>query len=146
MNDLIQQMKVVLADTFTFYLKAHNFHWNVEGPDFQQYHSFLGDLYGEVWGATDAIAEHIRTLDAYSPGSLTRFRELANVQDELNIPSAHDMLSKLAADNLIIIASLTKAYKLAESNNKVGLSNFLQDRIDIHEKHGWMLRSFTKVK
>lgn len=56
MNDLIQQMKVVLADTFTFYLKAHNFHWNVEGPDFQQYHSFLGDLYGEVWGATDAIA------------------------------------------------------------------------------------------
>ena len=146
MDELIQQMKVALADTFAFYLKAHNFHWNVEGSDFQQYHSFLDGLYNEVWDATDLIAEHIRTLDAYAPGSFTRFRELASVQDELNIPSAHDMLAKLYADNQLVITSLTKAYRLAESNNKVGLSNFLQDRIDTHEKHGWMLRSFIKAK
>lgn len=146
MDELIEQMKVVLADTFSLYLKAHNFHWNVEGPDFQQYHSFLDGLYNEVWGAVDSVAEHIRALDAYAPGSLVRFKELATVKDELNIPTAMAMLTKLSADNQLVIDSLTKAYNLAEVNKKPGLSNFLQDRIDIHEKHGWMLRSFIKVK
>lgn len=146
MDELIEQLKRALADTFAFYLKAHNFHWNVEGPDFQQYHSFLDGLYNETWLATDAIAEHIRTLDAYAPGALSRFRELATIQDELNVPAAAAMLAKLEADNKIVIATLTRAYALAESNNKPGLSNFLQDRIDIHEKHGWMLRSFIKAK
>jgi len=146
MKNLVENLKVALADTFAFYLKAHNFHWNIEGPDFAQYHSFLDGLYNEVWAASDAIAEHIRTLDAYAPGSFSRFKELATIEDELKIPTALNMLAKLEADNRKVIDSLTAAYEAANEANKVGLANFLQDRIDIHEKHGWMLRSFNKGK
>ena len=145
MKELVDALKVVLADTFALYLKAHYFHWNIEGPNFVQYHGFLDGFYNEVWGAVDAVAEHIRTLDAYAPGSFTRFKDLTSISDELAIPSAISMLTKLEADNQKVINSLTKAYKLAESDNKSGLSNFLQDRIDIHEKHSWMLRSIVKA-
>ena len=144
MDNLVQQMKVVLGSTFAFYLKTHNFHWNIEGPNFPQYHSFLDGLYNEVWGAVDAIAEHIRTLDAYAPGSLGRFSQLSVVDDQLNIPNAKSMFSELESDNEKIIAELMKAYRLADSANKPGLSNFLQDRIDIHAKHGWMLKATGK--
>jgi starvation-inducible DNA-binding protein len=144
MDQLVQQMKVVLASSFAFYLKAHNFHWNIEGPNFPQYHSFLDGLYNEVWEAVDAIAEHIRALDAYAPGSLGRFSQLSVVDDQINIPNARAMFSELESDNQKVIAELTKAYVLAEKENKPGLSNFMQDRIDIHSKHGWMLKATGK--
>jgi starvation-inducible DNA-binding protein len=144
MDELVQQMKVVLATTFAFYLKAHNFHWNIEGPNFPQYHSFLDDVYNEVWGAVDGVAEHIRTLDAYAPGSLSRFSQLSVVDDQLNIPNAKAMLAELASDNEKLIAELQKAFRLAEAAGKDGVSNFLQDRIDSHAKHGWMLRAIGK--
>jgi starvation-inducible DNA-binding protein len=144
MDQLVQQMKVVLGSSFAFYLKAHNFHWNIEGPNFPQYHSFLDGLYNEVWEAVDAIAEHIRALDAYAPGSLGRFSQLSVVDDQINIPNARAMFSELESDNQKVIAELTKAYVLAEKENKPGLSNFMQDRIDIHSKHGWMLKATGK--
>ena len=144
MKDVVETLKVALADTFAFYLKAHNYHWNIEGPDFAQYHGFLDGLYNEVWAASDAIAEHIRVLDAYAPGSFTRFKELSTIEDELKIPTGLNMLAKLEADNKKVIASLTAAYEAANAANQIGLSNFLQDRVDIHTKHGWMLRSFSK--
>lgn len=144
MDELVQQMKVVLATTFAFYLKAQNFHWNIEGPNFPQYHSFLDDLYNETWGAVDTIAEKIRTLDAYAPGSLGRFSQLSVVDDQINIPNAKAMIAELASDNQKISIELEKAYRLAEAANKLGLANFLQDRIDIHTKHGWMLRAIGK--
>jgi len=144
MKNVVDTLKVVLADTFAFYLKAHNYHWNVEGHDFAQYHDFLGGLYNEVFLAADAIAEHIRVLDAYAPGSFTRFKELTTIEDELKIPTGPNMLAKLEADNMKVIASLTTAYEAANEANKIGLANFLQDRVDIHEKHGWQLRSFSK--
>ena len=144
MSDLASNMKKTLATTFSFYLKAHNFHWNVEGPNFAQYHSFLSDIYTDAFDAVDAIAEHIRTLKEYAPGSYTRFAELSLVKDETNIPSAMSMMNKLLEDNQKVIDILTETCKSAEAANKIGISNFLQDRIDIHEKHGWMLRSFTK--
>ena len=144
MDQLIQEMKVSLATTFAFYLKAHGFHWNVEGPNFPQYHEFLGDLYEEVFGAVDPIAEHLRTLGAYAPASFLRYKELSLVSDEVNIPAAMSMMKKLTDDNATIIEQLTKTQALAETNKKMGLANFLQDRIDAHEKHGWMLRSITK--
>ena len=145
MEQLLQQMKVVLASTFAFYLKAHNFHWNVEGPDFAQYHEFLGNLYEEAFGAVDPIAEHIRALNSYAPGSLTRFAQLSVIDDQINIPNALKMIKELEMDNNKLKDELTKAYKLAETANEAGLSNFLQDRIDIHAKHGLMLRSIGKV-
>jgi starvation-inducible DNA-binding protein len=144
MNDLVQQMKVALASTFAFYLKAHNFHWNVEGPNFPQYHALFGDLYAEAWGAVDTIAEHIRTLDAYAPGSMSRFSELSVVNDQVNIPDVRAMLSELQNDNTKLITELDKAFKLAEAAGKSGIANFFQDRVDIHEKHGWMLRASSK--
>lgn len=144
MKELIEQMKKVLATNFAFYLKCHNFHWNVEGPNFPQYHSFLDSLYNEVWGAVDSIGEQIRTLEAYAPGSLSRFQTLSAIQDQLNIPSALKMIKELESDNTTLISELTKAQKMAEKEGCVGLSNFLQDRIDTHFKHGWMLKSITK--
>lgn len=142
---LADTAKVALADTFAFYLKTHNYHWNIEGANFPQYHGFLDGLYNEVWGAVDSIAEHIRTLDVYVPASFLRYKELATIEDEVKIPSGMAMLRNLESDNRKVIASLTAAYLDAEKEKKVGFANFLQDRIDIHEKHGWMLRSVTKV-
>ena len=144
MSDLVDQMKVVLASNFSFYLKIHNFHWNIEGPNFPQYHSFLDGLYNEVWGAVDSIAEHIRALGQYAPGSLSRFSTLSVIEDQLNIPQALKMLKELESDNTRMIAELKKAQMLAEKAGEVGVANFLQDRIDIHQKHGWMLRSIGK--
>jgi starvation-inducible DNA-binding protein len=145
MDKLIEQMKVALASTFAFYLKAHNFHWNVEGANFPQYHSFFEGIYTDAWGAVDGIAEHLRTLGAYAPGSFARYLDLSIVKDEVNIPTAMSMVTKLLADNEAIIEQLTETQALAESNKKMGLANYLQDRIDAHEKNGWMLRSILKV-
>jgi starvation-inducible DNA-binding protein len=145
MDELIEQMKVTLASTFAFYLKAHGFHWNVEGANFPQYHEFLGNLYEEVFGAVDPIAEHLRTLNSFAPASFARYTDLSIIKDELNIPPAMSMMVKLKDDNAQLIEQLNKTQVLADSNKKMGLANFLQDRIDAHEKHGWMLRSITKA-
>jgi len=144
MSELGDKLKVVLANTFAMYLKTHNFHWNVEGPDFSQYHAFFEGLYNELWLASDAIAEHIRAINEYAPGSFKRFSELATIDDELNIPEAMSMFQKLSADNDKVIASIRLAYDAANDAAEIGLSNFLQDRTDIHKKHGWMLRSIVK--
>ena len=108
------------------------------------YHEFLGDFYAEVFGAVDTIAELIRTLDAYAPGSFSRFQQLSTIEDELSVPKGIVMMARLYADNQRVIATLNDAYRMAESAGKLGISNALQDRITAHEKHGWMLRSFTK--
>jgi starvation-inducible DNA-binding protein len=144
MSALGDSLRVVLADTFAMYLKAHNYHWNVEGPDFFEYHGFLDTLYNELWGAVDAIAEHIRALDEYSPGSFGRFSDLTSIQDAITIPSGVAMFTILMGDNEIVLKSLQNAYALAEKEKEIGLSNFLQDRTDTHKKHGWMLRATVK--
>ena len=145
MDELEQALKKAQADSFAFYLKAHYFHWNIEGANFPQYHSFLKSLYEEVFAAVDNIAEGIRTLDIYVPGSFTRFKELASIQDETTIPSDVSMITRLKDDNEKVLDTLTKAYELAEEAKKYGISNLIQDRIQAHEKHGWMLRSIIKV-
>jgi starvation-inducible DNA-binding protein len=108
-------------------------------------HAFFGGIYNELWLATDAIAEQIRTLDAYAPGSFTRFGQLATVDDETSIPAAVAMVSKLKDDNDKVMETLKAAFLEAEKQKVYGLANFLQDRIDIHAKHGWMLKSTLKV-
>jgi starvation-inducible DNA-binding protein len=145
MDELVEQMKVVLASAFSLYLKAHYFHWNVEGPNFPQYHSFMGDFYEEVYGSIDTIAEEMRALGAYAPGSLKRFSELSKIEDETAIPDAARMIKILFMDNQIVLDELAKARELAESANKYGLVNFLEDRLDKHSKHQWMLRSTIKA-
>ena len=144
METLVEIMRKVLADTFAMYLKAHNYHWNVEGINFPQYHDFFGKLYEELHGAVDPIAEEIRSLDAYAPGSFTRFMELTEIEDELNIPMAREMASRLLADNEIVLRTLDVAFKLADQFDKQGLADFIAGRIDVHNKHAWMLRSILK--
>jgi starvation-inducible DNA-binding protein len=142
---LSEALKQVLADSFALYLKSHNFHWNVEGPDFAQYHDFLGDFYAEVFGAVDPIAETIKLLGDTAPGSMAQFREMTRITESVSTPpSPRQMMVELLADNAIVINSLKVAYKLAEAVVRVGISNFIQDRLAAHEKHEWMLRSLTK--
>lgn len=129
---------------YALYFKAHNFHWNVEGPNFSQYHDFLGELYGEVFGAIDPLAEHIRTLDVYVKGSMTDVKSLTTIQDPKSPKGSLDMLSELYGDNQKVILALYEALKDAQSANEHGIINYLEERIDIHNKHSWMLRSFNK--
>ena len=144
METLIEIMRRVLADAYAFQLKTNNYHWNVEGPNFTEYHKFLGDLYEEVFEATDAIAEQIRALDAYAPGSFSRFMELTDIQCETNVPEPIEMMRNLFVDNDKVLETLTVAFKLAENFDKQGLADYLAGRIDMHNKHRWMLRSLTK--
>jgi starvation-inducible DNA-binding protein len=144
MNDLVQQMKVTLASTFAMYLKTHNFHWNVEGPNFNDYHAFFGELYAELWAAVDTFAEQIRALDSYSPGSLGRFSQLSKIEDQINVPNSKAMFKELLSDNDIILVELNKAFRMANEADKQGLADFLANRIDVHNKHGWMLRATSK--
>jgi starvation-inducible DNA-binding protein len=146
MDELVQAMKKALADTFAFYLKAHGFHWNVEGRTFAQDHEFFGTIYEEVYSSLDRFAEEIRTMDAYAPASFARFSELTTIEDEIKILSAQGMYEKLLADNSIVMASVEQAYELAEAAHNHGLSNFLAERQDAHAKHAWQLRATLKQR
>ena len=143
-EELIVALKKVLADTFVMYYKAHSYHWNVEGSDFPQYHSFLNDLYEEIFGAVDVIAEHIRQIDGYTPTSLTELKSYSMISEDEDVVSAISMMNRLLDANNLVLASLMMAYQAAEQATEIGLSNFLQDRVAAHQKHGWMLKSITK--
>lgn len=138
-------MKVLLANVYATSIKAQYYHWNVTGPMFPMWHEFFGEFYEELHGSIDRIAEEIRTLDTFAPGSLSRFKELSTVSDEerINI-SPIEMIDQLCKDNDSIIDNLMKCNDLSESFKVVGLTNFLQDRIDNHHKHKWMLESILK--
>lgn len=144
MEQLIQQMKVILGTNFGLYFKSHSFHWNVEGPDFAQYHGFLGDFYDSVFDNVDTIAEKIRMLGAYAPTTLPRMLELSDIEDTETIPSALAMLNQLKQDNDRFIVHIRAGIVAADNANEPAISNFLQDLLDQHQKHAWMLRSFTK--
>jgi starvation-inducible DNA-binding protein len=144
MDKLIELMKKAMADTFAMYLKAHYFHWNVEGADFYQYHELFGDIYEEIYGAVDHMAEQIRALDAYAPGSFRRFAELTVIEDENTVPMALDMVAKLADDNQKVLMTLKLVRDTADDLGQNGLVNFLEDRLDQHKKHAWMLRATLK--
>lgn len=144
MEQLIEQLKVLLGTNFGLYLKAHNYHWNVEGSNFPQYHSFLDGFYNAVWAQSDDIAEHIRQLNSYAPGSFTRFIELSAVEEATTVPDARTMLSNIYEDNEKYILQLRAGIVVAEQANEPAVSNFLQDLLAAHQKHGWMLRSILK--
>lgn len=144
MEQLIEQLNKVLAETFAFYLKTQFFHWNVEGKDFYVDHTFFQAIYEEVYGAIDPIAEHIRTLDGYAAGSFTRYAQLSSIKDQIQVVQGMEIWQILSSDNEKLMVSLKDAQRLADRFSQVGLSNFLQDRINVHAKHGWMLRATSK--
>ena len=146
MDKLIELMKRAFSDTFAMYLKAHNYHWNVEGPDFFQYHGLFEAIYSEVYGAIDPFAEEIRAMDSYAPGSLRRIAELTNIEDDLIIPTAAEMTRKLAEANNNVLMILKLARDAADALGNNGLVNFLEDRLDNHKKHAWFLRAQSKTE
>jgi starvation-inducible DNA-binding protein len=145
MDELQQAAKVAFATEFSFYLKAHNFHWNVEGSDFKQYHDLFGGIYEEVYGSIDAFAEQIRSLGTYVPASYTRFSMLTQIDDETQILPRQAMVEALIVDNEKTVKILKLVFQQSEANQEYGFSDFIAGRIDAHRKHGWMLRASAKV-
>jgi len=141
-EQLVSQMKVILASSFSLYLKAHNYHWNVTGPNFAQYHEFFGDFYTEIWESLDTTAEEIRKLGSFAPGSLSRYSEITRIKDELNIPDSSIMFGRLADDNDKLLELLYLARATADEVDAAGTLDYLESRIGVHEKHAWMLKSF----
>ena len=141
---LSDDLKTLLATQYALSIKAQNFHWNVEGPDFAQYHDFFANFYEEVYSAVDRIAEYIRTLQEYTPGSFERFQELSIIQGQTKIPRARLMIEELLSDNGAIIDLLNQTFVSAEQENNQGIANFVAERLDAQAKHGWMLKSFLK--
>ena len=144
MEQLIEQLKVILGTNFGLYFKSHTFHWNIEGPNFNDYHTFLNGFYNAVWANTGLIAEKIRMLDAYAPGSLLRMLELADVEESAIIPSPISMMAELKRDNDRMMVHLRAGIVAADQAGEPAIGNFLQDLLDQHQKHAWMLRSFIK--
>ena len=144
MEQLIEQLKVILGTNFALYLKSHGFHWNIEGANFPQYHDFLNGFYTEVWNQNDSIAEHIRQLDSYAPGSLERMLELADLEESQNIPIALAMMTELKRDNDRFIVHLRAGIVAAEQADEPAIGNFLQELLGAHQKKAWMLRSIIK--
>lgn len=145
MEQLIEKLKAYHASNFAFYLKLHFFHWNVEGPNFPQYHELFADLYTDVHGAVDNIAEHIRALQAYAPGSFARFSAMSSIADQVSPISAQEMITMAMADNVKVMFMIANLDKMASEAGEIGLSNFLQGRHEIHRKHQWMLRATSKT-
>ena len=141
MEELQKAAKVAFASTFSFYLKAHNFHWNITGPDFLEYHELFGKIYEEVYASIDDFAEKIRSIDTFVPASLERFSMLTLIDDETQILDQNSMLSELFQDNQKMVKLLKMVYDVAEQAGENGFSNFLAERMDAHRKHGWMLKS-----
>jgi len=141
MDEIQQAARVAFATEYAFYLKAHEFHWNITGPNFFQYHQLFGEIYQEVYGVLDGFAEKVRSLGAYAPGSFSKLSMLSRVDGEDSIPSQEEMVAQLLEDSEKIIGLFKIVYKVAETSNMYGFSNFLAERIDKHAKHSWMLRS-----
>jgi starvation-inducible DNA-binding protein len=142
---LVDNLKVLLASSYVFVLKAQNFHYNVEGPDFPQYHKFFGKLYEEVYDNTiDKSAELIRVLGSYTPSSLLRFSELSIITDQTKIPRAELMIQELLQDNNTLLNFCKETFTIAEQENEQGICDFIASRIDAHGKWNWMLQSILK--
>ena len=145
MNEqLIKAAKIGFASQFTFYLKAHFFHWNVEGINFQELHSLFETIYSEVYGTVDEFAEKIRSLGAYAPGSNSRFSVLSYIQDETQVQAGEQMVAELLQDSENMVKILKRVYDIAEAEGQHGFSNLLAERMDAFNKHAWMLRATLK--
>ena len=136
-----EELSTLLASSYTLYLKTHNYHWNVTGPMFTTLHTLFETQYTEMALAVDEIAERIRALDAYAPGSYSAFVELSVVKEEKGHPDAKDMIRNLLADQEKIAEVARRVIAAAEAAVDQASADLGTRRIQIHEKHAWMLRS-----
>jgi len=145
MTELQIALKIALANAFTMYFSAHSFHWNVEGVHFSQYHDFFAEIYQDVFGSIDPIAEQIRKLDTYAPTSLTELVMSKTIPDATVVGNdVKGMLLQLKVANDEMLSTLNTVFALATSVNEQGICNFIADRIDVHKRHGWMTASSLK--
>jgi starvation-inducible DNA-binding protein len=134
----------LLADSYTLYLQSHNFHWNVTGPMFQTLHVLFMEHYTEIWNALDLIAERIRSLGLPAPGTYKEFTKLASIAEVEGVPSATEMIRILVAGQEAVARTARKAFKAAEKANDQPTCDLLTQRLQVHEKNAWMLRSLLE--
>jgi starvation-inducible DNA-binding protein len=131
----------LLADTYTLYLKTHNYHWNVTGPLFNTLHSMFEEQYTELATAVDEIAERIRALGHYAPGSYGSFTSLTLIEEEQSVPSAEEMIRQLVIGQETVVKTARDVFPLADEAHDEPTADLLTQRMQLHEKNAWMLRS-----
>lgn len=136
----------LLADTYTLYLKTHNYHWNVEGPMFQTLHTMFELQYTELALAVDLIAERIRALGHYAPGSYAQYAKLSSIKEETGVPGAQDMIKDLVKGNEAVSKTARALFPVVEKSSDEPTADLLTQRMQIHEKTAWMLRSLLEKK
>ena len=141
---LADNLKVLLASTQSFAIKTQNFHWNVEGSNFPQYHAFFDTLYGDVNSTIDPIAEYIRILGQYTPGSLTRYAELSIIQDQTKVPRAELMFVELLQDCETLGQLVVAMFDEATNERQQGIANYMAELQDLYGKKAWFIRSTLK--
>ena len=141
---LADNLKTLLASTEAFSLKSRNFHWNIEGSDFPQYHQFYDSLYNDSYATVDTIAEYIRVLNAYAPASFTRYSELTVIQDQTKIPRAELMFAESLEDCTKMIELVVAIFDVATNERQQGIANYMAELQDFYAKKSWMIRSILK--
>jgi starvation-inducible DNA-binding protein len=143
-QSLADELSKLLADSYTLYLKTHNFHWNVTGPMFQTLHLMFEQQYNELALAVDAIAERIRTLGHPAPASYAAFSRLSSVEDADGVPSATDMIQSLVRGHEAVARTARTVLSLANGAGDDGTADVVTQRLQVHEKTAWMLRSLLE--
>lgn len=143
-KQIVDGLSVLLADSFTLYLKTHNYHWNVEGPMFRTLHLMFMEQYTEMWNALDEIAERIRALGAHAPGSSKEFSDLATIKESESAPDAMKMVKDLLHGHEAIIKTARKVLEPADHASDEVTTDLITQRLQIHEKTAWMLRSILQ--
>lgn len=136
-----QGLSRLLADTYTLYLKTHNYHWNVTGPNFASLHLLFEQQYSELALAVDALAERIRALGAPAPGSYKQFAGLARVADEAELPDSMEMVGRLLGDHQALLETAREALATAEEHHDQPSADLVSERMQVHQKAAWMLRA-----
>jgi starvation-inducible DNA-binding protein len=134
----------VQADTYTLYLKTHNYHWNVTGPMFQTLHLMFEQQYNELWLSVDLVAERIRSLGLAAPGTYRQFATLTSIKEDESVPKAEEMIRRLVEGHETVARTARNAFKLAEEVHDQPTCDLLTQRMQVHEKTAWMLRSLLE--
>jgi starvation-inducible DNA-binding protein len=143
---LSDSLKTLLASTQSFAIKTQNFHWNVEGSNFPQYHMFLDTLYQDVNETIDPIAEYVRVLGSYTPGSLQRYAELTIIEDQTKIPRAQLMFAELLQDAEKMGELVIQIFDQATQDRQQGIANYMAELQDLYGKKAWFIRSILKTE
>nr|WP_324258827.1 Dps family protein [Cellvibrio fontiphilus] len=143
-EEIAQGLSRLLADTYTLYLKTHNFHWNVTGPMFQTLHLMFETQYNELALAVDLIAERIRSLGFPAPGTYKQYAHLSSIKEEEGIPAAKDMIRLLVEGQEAVVRTARSLYPSVEAASDEATADLLTQRIQLHEKTAWMLRSLLE--